>query len=127
MVRHVCQRDAISLELAAVDDTNPLSPDFFDRHVVIAGVRWSVAAVDLIARHAKTAVLFPTLNGFESYDALKTVPPYREWTKDGYAITGIAPSDPQHVGRAMCAARWACLRRPRRGASSALKAPCRAS
>ena len=99
VVRHVCQRDAISLELATVDDTKPLSPDFMGRHVVIAGVRWSVAAVDLIARHAKTAVLFPTLNGFESYDALKTVPPYREWTKDGYAITEIAPSDPQHVGR----------------------------
>ena len=99
VVRHVCQRDAISLELARVDDAAPLSPDFFDRHVVLAGVRWSVAAVDLIARHAKTAVLFPTLNGFESYDTLKTVPPYKDWTKDGYAITEIAPGDPQHVGK----------------------------
>jgi hypothetical protein len=99
VIRHVCQRDAISLELAAVDDTKPLSPDFMDRHVVIAGVRWSVAAVDLMARHAVTVVLFPTLNGFESYDALKTVPPYKDWTKDGYAITEIAPTDPQHVGK----------------------------
>lgn len=99
MVRHVCQRDAISLELAANEPNAAIPPDFMDRHVVIAGVRWSVAAINLMARHSETVVLFPTLNGFESYDALKTVPPYKDWTKDGYAITGIAPSDPQHVGR----------------------------
>ena len=99
MGRPGCQRDAISLELAENEPNAAMPPDFFDRHVVIAGIRWGIDVINLLARHAKTTVLFPTLNGFESYDALKTVPPYKDWTKDGYAITEIAPSDPQHVGR----------------------------
>ena len=99
VIRHVCQRDAISLELAANEPNAAMPPDFFDRHVVIAGIRWGIDVINLLARHATTAVLFPTLNGFESYDALKTVPPYKDWTKDGYAITEIAPGDPQRVGK----------------------------
>ena len=99
VVRHVCQRDAISLELAENEPNAALPPDFFDRHVVVAGVRWGIDVINLLARHSATTVLFPTLNGFESYDTLKTVPPYKDWTKDGYAVTEIAPSDPQHVGK----------------------------
>ena len=47
VVRHVCQRDAISLELAENEPNAAMPPDFFDRHVVVAGVRWGIDVINL--------------------------------------------------------------------------------
>jgi len=100
VIKHACQRDQISLQLHEQRAAAPLVPEFFDRLTLIAGITWTSAEVNLIARHATDVVLFPALAGFESYDALRTAPPYRDWVRDGYTVKEIGSAFAQHVGLA---------------------------
>lgn len=100
VVKHACQRDQISLQLQEQVATKALQPDFFDRLTLVAGIAWPAAVIDMIARHATDVVLFPALAGFESYDALRTAPPYRDWVRDGYTVKEIGSVFAQHVGLA---------------------------
>lgn len=100
VIKHACQRDQISLQLQEQVATKALQPDFFDRLTLVAGIAWPAAVIDMIARHATDVVLFPALAGFESYDALRTAPPYRDWVRDGYTVKEIGSVFAQHVGLA---------------------------
>lgn len=100
VVKHACQRDQIPLQLQEQVASAPLTPEFFDRLTLIAGITWSSAEINLIARHAIDVVLFPALTGFESYDSLRTASPYRNWKRDGFTVKEIGPAYARHIGLA---------------------------
>jgi len=100
VVKHACMRDQIPLQLHEQRAAAPLVPEFFDRLTLIAGITWTSAEINLIARHAIDVVLFPAITGFESYDSLRTASPYRDWVRDGYTVKEIGSAFAQHVGQA---------------------------